>query len=136
MTIRAIRGATCLSADDPNEMTEAVSELMQAIVTRNGVTEDDMVSILLTCTPDLVSGFPAAAVRTIGYRDVPLMCAQEMNVAGALPHVVRVMAHVNTERPRADIQHVYLRGAEVLRADLVGKSRPDSTGEHAGEPAL
>ena len=82
-----------------------------------------------------MSGFPAAAVRTIGYRDVPLMCAQEMNVAGALPHVVRVMAHVNTERPRADIQHVYLRGAEVLRADLVGKSRPDATAEQAGEPA-
>jgi len=135
VTIRAIRGATCLSADDPVEMTEAVSELMRAIVNRNGVTEDDMVSIFLTCTPDLVSGFPAAAVRTIGYRDVPLMCAQEMNVAGALAHVVRVMAHVNTDLARADIQHVYLRGAEVLRADLASKPATDGAAEPGGESA-
>ena len=126
MALRAIRGATCLSADDPMEMADAVAELFAEMVDRNQVADDDLVSIILTCTPDLVSAFPAAAVRRLGFHDVPLMCAQEMNVAGALARVVRVMAHVNSELPRADVQHVYLRGAEVLRADLVRHDQPES----------
>lgn len=119
MALRAIRGATCLQADDPQEMADAVAELFAEMVRVNGVSDDALVSILLTCTPDLVSAFPAAAVRTLGYGDVPLMCAQEMAVSGALPRVVRVMAHVDSSLSRAQVQHVYLRGAEVLRADLI-----------------
>ena len=126
MTLRAIRGATCLQADDPVEMAEAVAELFGQMMARNEVGDADLVSIFLTCTPDLVSGFPAAAVRTLGYHDVPLMCAQEMNVRGALPRVVRVMAHVDSELARADVQHVYLRGAEALRADLVDPKQGES----------
>ena len=84
----------------------------------NQLNSDDLVSILLTCTPDLVCAFPAAAVRRAGITDVPLMCAQEMNVTGALARVVRVMIHVDLDTPRSDVQHVYLRGAEVLRVDL------------------
>jgi chorismate mutase len=116
--VRAIRGATRLSADEPAEMTEAVVELIEAMLRRNDMTTDDLVSMVFTATPDLVCMFPAAAARGLGLGDVPLICAQEISVDGALSRVVRVMAHAELDRPRADVVHVYLRGAEVLRQDL------------------
>lgn len=117
--MRGIRGATCLQHDDAQEMADAVAELLAEMFARNNVRADDVVSVILTCTPDLTSAFPAAGARGFGLTDTPLMCAQEMNVEGALERVVRVLAHVESEIPRADIQHVYLRGAEVLRVDLI-----------------
>ncbi len=119
MTLRGIRGATCLTADDADEMRDAVQELLREIVERNDLDVDRIVSIVLTGTPDLTSAFPAAGAREYGLVDVPLLCAQEMNVAGALPLTVRVLVHADLDRPRAEIHHVYLRGAEVLRQDLV-----------------
>lgn len=114
-----IRGATCLEKDDAVEMAEAVGELLGAMLERNGVDADEVISILLTCTPDLTSAFPAAGARAFGLTDTPLMCAQEMDVAGALPRVVRILAHVESSTPRSQLQHIYLRGAEVLRQDLL-----------------
>lgn len=119
MALLGVRGATCLTADDAVEMHQAVGELLLAMMERNGLTSDALVSVILTGTPDLSSAFPAAAARAVGLVDVPLLCAQEMDVAGALPRVVRVLMHVDADRPRSSIQHVYLRGAEVLRQDLV-----------------
>jgi chorismate mutase len=119
MTLRGIRGATCLAANDAAEMREAVGELLHAVMDRNELTADDIVSIILTGTPDLTCAFPAAGARDFGLVDVPLLCAQEMNVDGALERVVRILVHADTDMPRAEIQHVYLRGAEVLRQDLV-----------------
>jgi len=119
MTMRGIRGATCLAANDAAEMREAVSELLGAVMERNGLTSDDMVSIILTATPDLTCAFPAAGARHFGLVDVPLLCAQEIDVDGALERVVRILVHAEMDMPRAQIQHVYLRGAEVLRQDLV-----------------
>jgi len=116
--VRAIRGATRLTADDPAEMTEAVIELVEAMLERNAMTTEDLVSMVFTATPDLVCMFPAAAARGLGLGDVPLICAQEIAVVGALSRVVRVMAHAHLERPRSEVVHVYLRGAEVLRQDL------------------
>ena len=118
VALRAFRGATRLTADDPTEMTEAVVELVSTMLVRNGLATDDLVSMIFTATPDLVCMFPAAAARGLGLGDVPLICAQEIAVPGALAHVVRVLAHAETARPRAEISHVYLRGAEVLRQDL------------------
>jgi chorismate mutase len=118
VSIRAVRGATCLTADSASEMAEAVQELIRTVLERNAFTSDDLVSIIFTSTPDLVSAFPAAAARGLGLGDVPLICAQEIDVPGALPRVVRIMAHVNTDKPRSEISHVYLRGAEALRQDL------------------
>jgi chorismate mutase len=118
VSVRALRGATQLTADDPVEMADAVVELLELMLSRNRLTVDDLVSIIFTATPDLRSEFPAAAARTVGLGDVPLMCAQEIDVAGALPRVVRVMAHAETSLTRAEVSHVYLRGAEVLRKDL------------------
>ena len=116
--VRGIRGATCLEHDDASEMFGAVGELLGHMLQRNRISNDDVISVILTCTPDLTSAFPAAGARAFGLVDTPLMCAQEMDVRGALPRVVRILAHVETVTPRGEIEHVYLRGAEVLRQDL------------------
>lgn len=118
VNFRAIRGATCLQQDDAQEMAEAVTELLSEILTRNEVGLEDLVSIFFTATPDLHSAFPAAAARGIGLADVPLICAQELDVVGAMEKVIRVMLHVQTSSPRSEIKHVYLRGAEALRKDI------------------
>ncbi len=118
MAVRAIRGATRLTADDPAEMAEATVELVSSMLERNGVGTDSLISMLFTATPDLVCMFPAAAARGLDLGDVPLLCAQEIAVAGALSRVVRVLAHAELDLPRSEVVHVYLRGAEVLRQDL------------------
>ncbi len=99
-------------------MAEAVTELLSEILVRNEVSLDELVSIFFTATPDLHSAFPAAAARGIGLADVPLMCAQELDITGAMEKVIRVMLHVQTDTPRNEIKHVYLRGAEALRKDI------------------
>jgi chorismate mutase len=116
--MRAIRGATQLSADDHAEMVEATVELLQQMLDRNGLGSEDLISVIFTATPDLVCGFPAAAARDIGFGDVPLLCATEIAVAGAPERIIRVLMHADTDQSRDLIQHVYLRGAEVLRQDL------------------
>lgn len=118
MAIRAIRGATRLLADDLAEMQDAVVELVRAMLERNQLTTDDLVSVIFTATPDLHCGFPAAAARSVGLGEVPLLCAAELDIPGALERVVRVLMLTETPQPRSGIQHVYLRGAEVLRLDL------------------
>ena len=118
MAVRAIRGATQVDADDREEILAATRELVTAVMERNHLHHDDVISILFTATPDLVAEFPALAARELGFGDVPLMCATEMNVPHALPRVLRLMAHVDTPRPRAEVQHVYLRGAVALRRDI------------------
>ena len=119
MSLRGVRGATCLQANDAAEMSEAVGELLTAMMERNAITSADVVSVILTGTPDLTCAFPAAGARAIGLVDVPLLCAQEMNIDSALARVVRILMHIDVDRERSSIQHVYLRGAEVLRQDLV-----------------
>jgi len=118
MAVRAIRGATQVDADDREQVLEATRELVSAVLERNDLDHDDVISILFTATPDLVSEFPALAARELGMGDVPLMCATEIGVAHALPRVLRLMAHVETPKPRSGIQHVYLRGATALRRDI------------------
>jgi chorismate mutase len=87
-------------------------------MSRNDLTTEDVISVLFTVTPDLTSEFPALAARKTGFHAVPLMCATEIGVPGAMPRVVRLMAHVDTDRSRSQIQHVYLRGAAALRLDI------------------
>ncbi|RFU19238.1 chorismate mutase [Geodermatophilus marinus] len=118
MAVRAIRGATQVDADDREEILAATRELVRTVIERNGLTSEDLISILFTATPDLVAEFPALAARELGLGDVPLMCATEIDVPHALPRVLRLMAHVETPRPRAQVQHVYLRGAVALRRDI------------------
>lgn len=118
MTIRAIRGATTIEVDEREHLHERTTELVLAMLRENGITTDDVISIFFTATPDVVSEFPAAAVRGIGLGDVPLMCAVEMNVTGALKRVIRVMANAELDLPRAEVKHIYLHEAVSLRKDL------------------
>ena len=118
MSIKAIRGAICLQADTSAEMAGAVAELLTAVLERNSLTGEDLISVLFTATPDIHSAFPASFAREIGLTDVPLICAQELDITGALSLVIRVLAHVETTAARSELKHVYLRGAEVLRQDI------------------
>jgi chorismate mutase len=95
-----------------------VSELVSAILDRNDLAVDDLISIVFTATPDLHSEFPAVGARDLGITDVPLLCAQELDIAGAMPRVIRVLAHAESDRSKSEIQHVYLRGAVALRKDI------------------
>jgi chorismate mutase len=118
MAVRAVRGATQVDKDDRAEILEATAELVAEVLDRNGIRPDDVISMLFTATPDLVAEFPAYAARKMGLTDVPLLCASEIAVPGAMPRVLRLMAHVETDRVRAEVRHVYLRGACALRTDL------------------
>ncbi len=106
--------------DTVEEVTESMHELLAAMLERNGVTKDDLVSIIFTATGDVVSMFPAAAARSMGLGDVPLLCARELDVAGSVPRCLRVLIHLMTDRSRDQMVHVYLRGARSLRDDLPG----------------
>ncbi|MEU2112884.1 chorismate mutase [Streptomyces sp. NPDC058423] len=118
MAVRAVRGAVQLERDEAGHMDEQVGELLTAILERNALTADDLISIWFTATPDLHSDFPAAAARGLGIVDVPLICAQELDVAGAMPRVVRILAHVESDLPKSGIAHVYLGAAAALRKDI------------------
>jgi chorismate mutase len=118
MTVRAIRGAVQINADERDAILEGTAELVTEVMARNELAPGDVISVLFTATPDLTAEFPALAARKIGFHDVPLMCATEIAVTGAMPRVIRLMAHVETDRPRSAIQHVYLRGAAALRLDI------------------
>ena len=117
-TVRALRGATTVDQDDPGQITERVQELLREVLQRNGLATDDVVSVVFTATGDLVSMFPAAAARGIGFGAVPLLCAQEIPVPGSTPRCVRVLLHVHTDRDRDELRHVYLHDAQGLRDDL------------------
>jgi chorismate mutase len=117
-TMRAVRGAIAVERDEPEVVLAATSRLLSALLERNGVEVDDIVSVFFTATVDLRSVFPAEAARRMGLGTVPLMCAQEIPVNGAMARVVRILLHFHTERGQADVVPVYLDGAESLRDDL------------------
>ncbi len=116
--IRAVRGATQLEVDEREHLLERVAELVKAVLHANDLADEDFVSAIFTATPDSHSEFPAYAARLMGMADVPLICAQELDIKGAMPLVIRLMAHVETELSRDEITHVYLHGAAALRRDL------------------
>ncbi len=120
MPIRGIRGATTVSADQPEEILAATRELLEAISGTNPeMHPEDIGSAFFTVTDDLCSTFPAQAARQMGWSLVPMMCAREIPVPGSLPRVIRVLVHWNTDLEQAAVKHVYLRDAVKLRPDLV-----------------
>lgn len=116
--VRGIRGAITVERDDAALLLDATERLLRAIVAENDIRSDDVASALFTLTPDLVSQFPAAAARRMGWTLVPLLNFTEIAVPDGLPRVIRVLLHVNTGKRQDEIVHVYLDGARVLRPDL------------------
>jgi chorismate mutase len=117
--LRALRGATTVEENTPEAIVAATDELLRALIDRNDLDGDDMVSCIFTCTDDLDAEFPAVAARRLGLSSVPLLCAREIDVRGALPRVIRVLLHTYAD-PDTTPRHVYLRDAVALRADLEG----------------
>ena len=118
MPVRALRGATTVDADTPQQVEERVHELLREMLTRNSVMHDDLISMFFTATSDVTSLFPATAARGVGMGDIPLLCAQELSIDGGTPRCIRVLVHLTTEKPREMLHHVYLHGASGLRDDL------------------
>ncbi|ACT01071.1 chorismate mutase [Paenibacillus sp. JDR-2] len=119
MTVRGIRGAITVDVNEKEPILQATLELLQEVVKQNDIVPDDIASVFITVTQDLDATFPAIAIRQMGGWDlVPLMCALEVPVKGSLERCVRFMIHLNTDKTQAEINHVYLGGARVLRPDL------------------
>jgi chorismate mutase len=116
--VRALRGATTVAEDTVDEVSRRVCELVTAMLERNSVDKEDLISIIFTATDDVVSIFPATAARELGLGDVPLLCARELAVTGGTPRCIRVLMHLTTTHRREDLHHVYLEGARALRDDL------------------
>jgi len=122
MFFRGIRGAITADGDDTVAIARATKRLLTEMTRRNAIEVDDIASILFTVTADLRAGFPALAAREMGWVWVPMLHACEIDVPGALGRCIRVLMHVNTAKKPAEIEHVYLDGATVLRPDLMRTS--------------
>src|SRR5580704_8676093 len=118
MAVRAVRGATQVDIDDRESVIEATAELVLAVLGRNHIDTDALISVIFTTTPDLTAEFPAYAARSIGITDVPFLCASEIAVPAAMERIVRLLAFVEADFARADARHVYLHGAAALSTDL------------------
>jgi chorismate mutase len=119
MKVRALRGAITVDANEPEAILEATDELVRELLERNSLRPEDLVSCIFTCTADLDAEFPAVAARKLGLSSVPLLCAKEIDVPGALPRVIRLMLHCYAD-DATEPRHVYLREATALRRDLEG----------------
>ena len=116
--VRALRGATTIDSDTAEDVRERTITLLREMIERNGVDHEDIISVLFTATEDIHSMFPASAARDIGFGDIPLICARELDIVDATPRCIRVLMHLTTDRNRAQLRHVYLEGASGLRDDL------------------
>jgi chorismate mutase len=134
VSVRAIRGATQLVEDTREQMLERVTEMVTEVMSANGLDVDDFISVIFTATSDLVAEFPAYAARRLGFGEIPLLCARELEIEASMPRVVRMMAHVESRRARSEITHVYLHGAAALRSDLTRvRSLPDAEQSSPGD---
>jgi chorismate mutase len=122
MAVRGIRGATTVETDTEEEIVEATRELLEELISLNGIDPEEVAGAWFTTTRDLAAEFPAVAARLLGWVDVPLLCGHEMDVSGAnprsIPHCIRVLIQVNTERPASEMKFVYHRRAGVIKQDL------------------
>lgn len=117
--VRAIRGAISVEADTKEEIHRAVQELLPAMMHANDLAFPDLISVFLTSTPDLTADFPAVGARAIGFESVPLMCACEIDVPGAMRMIIRVMIHAYSSKAPSQVEHIYLKRALSLRKDLI-----------------
>ena len=117
-SVRAIRGATQASANTAQAIDEATKELLLEMMKANDLSPESFISVIFTASPDLKASFPASAARELGFSEVPLICSVEIDVPGALDRTIRIMAHVESDRPKGEIAHVYLGAAKSLRKDI------------------
>ena len=117
MMCRGVRGAITVGSDNVDEILDATRELLQALVSANGMRVDDIASVYFTTTSDLTSTYPAYAARQLGWYDTALLCGHEIDVPGGLVRCVRVLIHWNTTKTVKEIVHIYLREARSLRPD-------------------
>jgi chorismate mutase len=117
LVCRGIRGATTADANTAEDILEATSEMMRILIRLNELEPEHVVSAVFTTSPDLNATFPAIAAREIGWNEVPLMCAHEMDVPASLQKAVRVLLQINTTKTPSEIRHVYLKGARQLRPE-------------------
>lgn len=120
LSVRAIRGATTVERDEVDHIADRVEAMVRALLERNALPAESLISMLFSATADLHATFPAtvARARIPELADVPLMNMAELDVTGALPRCIRVMVHATTTHARRDVQHVFLEGAVALRPDL------------------
>ena len=117
MWCRGIRGATLVSANTREDILAATKELLQGMIEQNQVKKEQVACAFFTTTPDLDAEFPALAARQLGWRDVALLCSQEIGVPHSLPRCIRILILFNTEKSTDEIVHLYITGAEVLRQE-------------------
>ena len=118
--LRAIRGAATVRSNTSDDIKAATEDMLREIVKVNGLQTQQIVSAIFTLTADLNAAFPAAAARGIGWTDVPMVCAQEIPVPGALPQVVRVLIHADLPD---NARHVFQGGAVALRPDWASQAK-------------
>ncbi|NLV15915.1 MAG: chorismate mutase [Syntrophomonadaceae bacterium] len=116
--MRGIRGATTVKSDTVDDISGSTQELLTAMLKENDIAISDLASAIFTATSDITSGYPARAAREMGWKYVPLLCFQEMDVKGSLPMCIRVLLLINTDKAQEEIRHIYLHGASELRKDL------------------
>ncbi len=116
--IRGIRGAITVVANTKTAILSATSALLKKMISMNAIRVEDVASVIFSVTGDLDADFPAHAARKIGWKTTPLLCVREVDVPGAMKKCVRILMHVNSEKPQSGIKHVYLGGASKLRPDL------------------
>ncbi|MBC8099863.1 MAG: chorismate mutase [Armatimonadetes bacterium] len=116
---RGVRGATTVHSNSADEIISATIELLKAMVEANGIAEQHVASVIFTTTPDLNAAFPAQAARQMGWQQVALLGAQEIDHPNGLPYAIRVLIHWNTAKRLDELVHVYMHGAEKLRPDLL-----------------
>ena len=117
MRCQGIRGATTVDANNREAILEATTELLAELMRANDLRVEDIASAFFTTTRDLNAEFPAVAANSMGFSDVALLCAHEMDVSGSLAMCLRILLHVNTEKGPRELVHIYLRGAKALRPD-------------------
>jgi len=118
MWCRGIRGATSVATNTKEEILVATKELLHKLIEANHLEKEAVACVFLTTTTDLNAEFPALAARQLGWTDVALLCAQEIDVPGSFRKCIRILILYNTEKRADELVHVYIRGTEVLRQDL------------------
>jgi len=116
--VRGVRGATQVGENSPASIAAGTVELLGELLAQNQLTPQDLISVIFTVSPDLDAAFPATAARSLGFEEVPLLCAVEIGVPGSLERTIRILMHVNTSKSSKEISHVYLHGAKSLRSDI------------------